>query len=92
VRNEGSGAHANNPALNNAPTVPLSAVQAHRPAEKGPAAPPRSPTPVRLGPEAAGPKAFDELESDFFAREADLYENETADNFEDLDGGGRRRR
>ena len=91
VRNEGSGAHANNPALNNAPTVPLSAVQAQRPGEKPSASPPRAVTPARLGPESPTPDQFDELESDFFARESELYETEATDNFEDLDGGRRRR-
>jgi CheY-like chemotaxis protein len=32
--------------------------------------------------------AFDAVEADFFAREADLYKQETVDSFDDLDRGG----
>ena len=32
--------------------------------------------------------AFDAVEADFFAREADLYKKEDVDSFDDLDRGG----
>jgi hypothetical protein len=34
--------------------------------------------------------AFDAVEADFFAREADLYKREAVDTFDDLDPGGNR--
>jgi hypothetical protein len=36
--------------------------------------------------------AFDAVEADFFAREADLYKQEDVDSFDDLDRGGAPRR
>jgi hypothetical protein len=35
--------------------------------------------------------AFDELEADFFAREADLYKKDEVENFDDLDRNGQYR-
>ena len=35
--------------------------------------------------------AFDAVEADFFAREADLYKQEDVESFDDLDRGGTRR-
>jgi hypothetical protein len=32
--------------------------------------------------------AFDAVEADFFAREADLYKHEKVESFDDLDRGG----
>jgi len=32
--------------------------------------------------------AFDAVEADFFAREADLYKRDAVDTFDDLDPGG----
>jgi len=46
----------------------------------------KTPIPARVTPAAA----FDAVEADFFAREADLYKRETVETFDDLDpmGGG----
>jgi hypothetical protein len=46
----------------------------------------KTPIPSRVTPAAA----FDAVEADFFAREADLYKRETIETFDDLDpmGGG----
>jgi CheY-like chemotaxis protein len=41
----------------------------------------------RNGAGATPTPAFDDLETDFFAREADLYKKETVETFEDLDRG-----
>jgi hypothetical protein len=46
----------------------------------------KTPPPSRLTPAAA----FNAVEADFFAREADLYKRETVDTFDDLDSGGGR--
>jgi hypothetical protein len=46
----------------------------------------KTPIPARVTPAAA----FDAVEADFFAREADLYKRETVDTFDDLDPGGGR--
>jgi CheY-like chemotaxis protein len=58
------------------------------PLEDGP--PPRSertPRPRRISSDgqALAPDEFDALESDFFAREADLYKREALETFDDLD-------
>ncbi len=39
-------------------------------------------------PSAPSAPAFNDLEADFFAREADLYKSESGDSFDDLDRGG----
>ncbi len=36
--------------------------------------------------------AFDAIESDFFAREADLYHHDAVESFDDLDRGGTARK
>ena len=41
--------------------------------------------PARITPSTA----FDAVEADFFAREADLYKHETVESFDDLDRGRR---
>jgi hypothetical protein len=46
----------------------------------------KTPPPSRLTPAAA----FNAVEADFFAREADLYKRETVDTFDDLDSSGGR--
>jgi ActR/RegA family two-component response regulator len=65
--------------------------------------PPRielTPRPRRItgGPQGGAPDAFDAIEADFFAREADLYKREAIETFDDLDpvggpsAGGRSRK
>jgi hypothetical protein len=44
----------------------------------------KTPIPSRVTPAAA----FNAVEADFFAREADLYKRETVETFDDLDSGG----
>jgi hypothetical protein len=44
----------------------------------------KTPIPSRVTPAAA----FDAIEADFFAREADLYKRDAVDTFDDLDPGG----
>jgi len=44
----------------------------------------KTPIPARVTPAAA----FDAIEADFFAREADLYKRDAVDTFDDLDPGG----
>jgi len=69
------------------------------------APPPRQKTPIplqgrktpipRLKPPSGAHSTFDDLEADFFAREADLYKREAVETFEDLDhplGSARTRR
>jgi ActR/RegA family two-component response regulator len=47
---------------------------------------PRELTPVpRVRPPSGPHSTFDEIEADFFAREADLYKREAVETFEDLD-------
>ena len=49
----------------------------------------RTPRPRRISSDgqALAPDEFDALESDFFAREADLYKREALETFDDLDPG-----
>jgi hypothetical protein len=78
------------------PTPPPVAAEAGPPASVVPAeaAPVPSPLPEparsseRKERRASG--EFDALESEFFAREADLYKRETVENFDDLDHGKKR--
>jgi pyruvate dehydrogenase E2 component (dihydrolipoyllysine-residue acetyltransferase) len=87
------------PAAPAAPAAPLSARQ--------PAAPIRLKKVIKTPPTGAGhaassapapapapapAAAFNALEADFFAREADLYKDPGADNFDDLEAGGETRR
>jgi hypothetical protein len=44
----------------------------------------KTPIPGRVTPAAA----FDAVEADFFAREADLYKREAVETFDDLDSSG----
>jgi CheY-like chemotaxis protein len=63
--------------------VPIGAPQSEAPPR------PKKQHPGGGGHGAATPApAFDALESDFFAREADLYKKEAVDSFEDLERGG----
>jgi hypothetical protein len=71
--------------------TPVPAVRSHKtPIPSHPAARThKTPIPGRMTPAAA----FDAVEADFFAREADLYKRESVDTFDDLDpsGGGEKR-
>jgi hypothetical protein len=59
------------------------------------APPPRQKTPIphqgrrtpipRIKPPSGAYATFDDVEADFFAREADLYKRDAVDTFEDLD-------
>ncbi|HEY5089033.1 MAG TPA: DUF4388 domain-containing protein [Polyangia bacterium] len=63
----------------------------HAPLDGGPS--PRAeltPRPRRItgGTQGSAPDAFDAIEADFFAREADLYKREALETFDDLDPVG----
>jgi hypothetical protein len=82
-------------AAHNAP-VPASAAPsppaAHATGDGVPSPAPRPDSKARLKKVAAQVRltpntAFDAVEADFFAREADLYKREAVENFDDLDGG-----
>jgi hypothetical protein len=49
--------------------------------------PERTPRPRRISSDGQtiAPDEFDAIESDFFAREADLYKREALETFDDLD-------
>lgn len=73
------------PAPRNTPPGPVAALLTPSPVAPPPTAPL---APTRSAQKAAG--EFNDLEHDFFAREADIYKSEAAETFDDLDPAHRR--